>query len=214
MTNKKFISRLGELHIVFAMLKCIGKYIEDSGLDRLFVEAGLYGQSTLSQVLNGKRMKRAMETHLTMYLAPYCVYLRALKLKGHKLPTETIKSEINLFIDAETKDDFKHYQNNLVSCLAECSQLLSKFDDCLIYQSRFLRNYMNMVQVLLLFTSASRQGLWELHFYSLNEMVNYFFAHDQINYPRLSPVCLVTISQLQESDPDAWCYLKENFAIA
>ena len=48
------------------MLKCIGKYIEEGGLDRLFVEAGLYGESTLSQILNGKHMKRAMEVHLTM----------------------------------------------------------------------------------------------------------------------------------------------------
>ena len=100
------------------MLKCIGKYIEESGLDRLFVEAGLYGESTLSQILNGKHVKRAMKAHLTMYLT-LCVYLRAFKLKGHKLPTEIIKSEINLLIDAETKDDFKHYQNNLVSCLAD-----------------------------------------------------------------------------------------------
>ena len=184
-----------------------------SGLDRLFVEAGLYGESTLSQILKGKHMKRAMEAHLTMYLALYCVYLRALKLKGHKLATGTIKSEINLFIDTETKDGFKHYQNNLVSCLAECSQLLSKFDDSLTYQSRFLGNYMNMFKVLLLFTRATRQGLWELHLYSLNEMVNYFFAHNQINYARLSPVHLATMSQLQESDPDVWCYLKENFAI-
>ena len=38
--NEEFIFRLGELHIVFAMLKCIGKYIEESGLDRLLVEAG------------------------------------------------------------------------------------------------------------------------------------------------------------------------------
>ena len=45
-------------------------------------------------------------------------------------------------------------------------------------------------------------------------MVNYFFAHDQIKYARLSPIYLATMSQLQESDPDAWCYLKENFAIA
>ena len=118
-----------------------------------------------------------------------------------------------MFTDAEAKDDFKHYQNNLVSCLAECSQLLSKFDHSLTYQSRFLRNYMNMVEVLPLFNRASRQGLWELHLYSLNEIVNYFFAHDQINYARLSPVYLATISQLQESDPDAWCYLKENFAV-
>ena len=135
--NEEFIFRLGEWHIVFAMLKCIGKYIEESGLDRLFVEAGLYGESTLSQILKGKHMKRAMEVHLIMYLALYCVYLRVFKLKQHKLSTETIKSEINLFTDAETKDVFKHYQNNLLSCLAECSQLLSKFDDSLTYQSHF-----------------------------------------------------------------------------
>ena len=82
---------LRELRIVFAMLKCIEKYIEENGLDRLFVEAGLYSESSLSQILNGKRMKRAMEAHITMYLALYCVYLRAFKLKGHKLPTEAIK---------------------------------------------------------------------------------------------------------------------------
>ena len=92
------------------------KYIEESGLDHPFVEAGFYGESTLSQILNGKHMKGAMEAHLTMYLALYCIYLRAFKLKGHKLPPETIKSEINSFIYAETKDDFKHYQNNLVQC--------------------------------------------------------------------------------------------------
>ena len=108
-----------------------------------------------------------------------------------------------MFIDNEIKDDFKYYQNKLVSCLAEWSQLLSKFDDSLTYQSHFLLNYMNMVEALLLVTRASRQGLWELHLFSLNEMVNYFFAHDQINYARLSPpVYLATMSQLKESDPD------------
>ena len=56
--------------------------------------------------------------------------------------------------------------------------------------------------------------MWELHLYSLNEMVYYLFSHDQMNYARLSHVYLATMSQLQESDPDAWCYLKENFAIA
>ena len=71
-----------------------------------------------------------------------------------------------------------------------------------------------MVEVLLLSTRASRQRLWELHLYSLNVIMNYFFAHDQINYARLSPVYLATMSQLQESDLDTCCYLQENFAIA
>lgn len=34
-----YVFRLGELHTVFAMLKVLGKYIESSGLDTLFVEA-------------------------------------------------------------------------------------------------------------------------------------------------------------------------------
>ena len=42
-----FVFRLGELHTVFAMLNIIGKCIEESGLDRVFVESGIYGENTL-----------------------------------------------------------------------------------------------------------------------------------------------------------------------
>ena len=41
--KQNFVFGLGELHIVFAMLKCIGKYIEGSGLDSLFLETGICG---------------------------------------------------------------------------------------------------------------------------------------------------------------------------
>ena len=54
--NENFVFRLGELHIVFAFLKTIGKYIECSGLDQIFVEANIYGSTTLDQILNGKHM--------------------------------------------------------------------------------------------------------------------------------------------------------------
>ena len=52
-----FIFLLGELHTVFAMLKVIGKCIEESRLDRIFVESGIYGENTLKQTLGGKHMK-------------------------------------------------------------------------------------------------------------------------------------------------------------
>ena len=41
------VFRLSELYTVFATLKVIGKYIEESGLDRIFVESGIYGENTL-----------------------------------------------------------------------------------------------------------------------------------------------------------------------
>ena len=54
--RNNYIFRLGELHIVFAMIKVLGKYIENIGLDRLFIEPGIYGETTLGQIINGKHM--------------------------------------------------------------------------------------------------------------------------------------------------------------
>ena len=48
------------------MLKVIGKYIADSGIDRLFIESGIYGSTTLGQIMEGEHMQRAIEAHSTM----------------------------------------------------------------------------------------------------------------------------------------------------
>ena len=42
----KFVLRIGELHTVFSALKAIGRYIECSGIDQLWVEAGMYSPTT------------------------------------------------------------------------------------------------------------------------------------------------------------------------
>ena len=45
---------MGELHVVFAVLKAIGKFIDNSGLDQAFIEAGIYGPSTMEQIKRRK----------------------------------------------------------------------------------------------------------------------------------------------------------------
>ena len=64
-----FIFRLGELHIVFAFLKVLGKYINCSGLDQILNDIVIYGPTTLSQILNGKHMKQGFEAHMILYLS-------------------------------------------------------------------------------------------------------------------------------------------------
>ena len=51
------ILRPGELHIVMAQLKTIGTYIENSGIGMAWIEADLYGPSTVSQILEGNHIK-------------------------------------------------------------------------------------------------------------------------------------------------------------
>ena len=42
--DKFFVFRMGELHVVFCVLKCLGKLIDGSGLDKAFHEAGKFAQ--------------------------------------------------------------------------------------------------------------------------------------------------------------------------
>ena len=44
-------------------LRCLGRTIEDSGLDASWVEAELYGSVTVQHILNGKHHNRAIEAH-------------------------------------------------------------------------------------------------------------------------------------------------------
>ena len=73
---EKIVFRLGELHIVFVMLKVIRKYVDCSSIDRLYIEGGIYGQTTLGQIIDGKHMKRCIEAYVTMYLALFSKFLQ------------------------------------------------------------------------------------------------------------------------------------------
>ena len=106
-------------------------------------------------------------------------------------------------------------QVELVQNIFKESGILTKiysFGDALENQGHFFMNYMVMVENLLLFIRASREGLWILHLGSLNDFAKYFFAHDQLNYARLTPLYLADMTKL-EDDKDTWDYLKENFSV-
>ena len=57
---------------------------------------------------------------------------------------------------------------------------------------------MDMVAILLQYTRAQRDGIWELHLYSFSLMLPYFKRYDQLNYVRWGPVYLVEMHQLPE----------------
>ena len=200
---------------MFAMLKVLGKYIDGSGLDKVFTEAGVYGETTL----DGKHMKRAVEAHL-MYLALSRFYFRDWFSQNeecfHNL--DDLREELKYLssLSYERRNAIKISSERL-SQLLETSELFEKFEEfekSLKQQGRHLRNYMSMCECLLLFIRSSRQGIWNLHLSSLNCFVKYFFAHDQINYTRLTPLYLADMLQLKGSDRKTWDYLNKKFSVS
>ena len=80
------------------------------------------------------------------------------------------------------------------------SELKRQFDLSLLNQARSYQNYMDLFEVILLFTGASRKQSWELHLQSLNFLCPYFFAFDMLNYARITSVYLAQMYELKEKD--------------
>ena len=90
---------------------------------------------------------------------------------------------------------------------------IQTFDKQLKGQAKFYRNFMSMFEVLLLFIRANRQRDWLFHLDSLHQMIPYFFAHDQLNYARLSPVYLSEMATLENEESCTWNFFMEgNFS--
>ena len=64
----------------------------------------------------------------------------------------------------------------------------------------FWNSYLRMVEVLINFLRATREGNWSLHLECIKEMLPWFFAYDHTNYARYLPVYLAHIITLPESE--------------
>ena len=91
---------------------------------------------------------------------------------------------------------------------------LNDFGKKFEHQSKFLWNYIKIFELILLFLRGTRQSNWDLHLAALDQFAKYFFAFDQINYAKLTPVYLSQMYALKDSDPETWSFFKDgNFCI-
>ena len=118
----------------------------------------MYGPATVKQILEGRHVRRAIETHVVITqlcgsLASACTYvdvIKSLEVIEKMTQFESQVSQKTLFI--------------------------------------VMHQYMQMVMVMLQFIRSVRTGDWNLHLLSTKTFVKYYFAHSKLNYARMIPV--------------------------
>ena len=71
--------------------------------------------------------------------------------------------------------------------------------------------YLQMVKILLMFTRAQRDGIWELHLLAFKRMLPYFHRYDHTNYASWGSVYLAEINQLPHDILET--FYRDNFVI-
>ena len=139
-------------------------------------EAGVYGPTTIGQIFEGKHMKRGMEANMIIFLPLYKVYADNVLQRYPDLRQE-MSSKLNQLSTDINSMDLDSANNHLNKINAEAKVILkifSTFDESLDQQALYLRTYMVMYEVLLLFVRASCGKNCELHLSALDKMVPYF----------------------------------------
>ena len=150
------------------MLKVLGKYIIDSGLDDIFNETRIYGPTTLGQMIDGKHMKRSLEAYLALYLASSTkLFENVLNFDNEKWTELNYLRLTNSFLDLQKSQNDEYFKiHNLLTKVLNSSEFLnqhSAFCYSFTYQAKYLYNFMKVSEILILFILASRQNEWNLH---------------------------------------------------
>ena len=185
----------GELHIVMAQLKTIGAYIKNSGIDMAWIEADLYGPSTVSQMLEGNHIKQSESANLVTLQSFFTLYPEAFLTQE----ADPCKERLTQFAGQlkevcssgeKWKIPEKHKEKVEAVESMVIMERMAEFDRRHINNPMFkvFCQYKCMVLEMMMFTRAVRTANWNLHLQSLEIFTWYFFAHDHVNYARIIPL--------------------------
>ena len=199
------VIRLGGFHIALNYLALIGKVFQESGLEDVFIESGLYGSSSTMALLQGKSYNRrirghklVMEALLRLQWEAFCSWIK----KGGgvddtedegSLNLDLVNSVVERYRAATSSEEKKEAYHVLCNSTKHVGNLFKFWD-----------KYIEMVLLLLKFIRAEREGDWEQHLKVTTKMIPYFFAMDRLNYSRWLPVCTMDMRHLQKTALDVY----------
>lgn len=222
---ERLVVRMGGFHIALNFLSVIGKKFQDSGLEDVLTESGIYGSNTTLSLLKGKTDNRGVRAHklvmealLRLQWQAFCKWVSKEREAERLEAVDVVQVETNLnkLKVTTAKEERKEAFDVLCDSLENLSKLFCRFkreSSSQLFQ--FWESCISMVQVLLRFIRAERQGNWKLHLESTADMVPHFFCMDRPNYSRWLPVYLADMRLLEESAADVhYEFMQGNHAVS
>lgn len=174
-TSREFeglVLRIRTFHLQKNFLRCLGQYIEGSGLDNILIEANVYGINSLSSILKGTQYNRGVRAHKLLYetirsiqFSEFIEYMNFSKdnLQQLHFCLETIRKVIVDKDHSGLIDKYNEHKRILTDFLTEFSEFLHLKSSSKNEIFKFFNNYCEMVEILLNSIKADRSNNYELH---------------------------------------------------
>jgi hypothetical protein len=182
----------GAFHISLCAIRCLGKTVENSGIDEAWLKSGLYSGVVVNHIINGNHYNRAVEAHeTTLQVLADLWFEEFFKEMPHV--RDALVGSIDKLTEAFGIQDKvsrdmavqEAHQNMMI--ITESLNLEKQLDDFDRRHSVFpmycwVRMYMCQVLTLLAFHRSVKQPNFLLHLASLEDLATYFFAYNRLDY--------------------------------
>jgi len=218
--NLHIVCRLGPFHTMMSFLGSLGSLMAGSGLAE--VMECCYGRNTVSQMLSGKAVKRAVRGHFLVDSALRILLLRHVVNQG-SLEADTVGTSPESALTVDELNELNQLYTNTVRhncnvtevesshCLQRLAELMCGLESDLAKKSRTASlwlQYCHYVDVLRSFIRAERMGDWARHLSSVTQMLNLFAATGHNNYAKSARLYIERMMKLSGEHP----WLQTKFA--
>lgn len=216
---KGMIIRLGGFHILMSFLGCIGHLMGGSGLRELLEL--VYATNTVTHMLSGKAVARAVRGHLLIDAALHSLLCskamgvdpeeqnvnEELEEQGQyseqftsnpniKILSDLMEQALSETISTEELDN----DSDLIALHLKLEEVKTSLQD--LKTSKLWIQYLRMIDLLRKFMKGERMGDWSLHLQCLHDMLPFFASSGHNLYLKSVYLYLQKMSRLEKQHPE------------
>ena len=195
------VLRLGAFHTTMTALACMGKRFRDAGLQDILIESDIVAVGSVNGVMNGHHYNRSIRCHKLMAEALHVLrwdsFLETVSEEDAERYGEMVKCLYSSFPSQQYTDLLKG---------SSFQGMVKAYDNFIQDRSNdvtfaFWTSYLEMVEDVLLFIRATRDGNWSLHLAAVRALLPWMFAYNRTNYSRYLPVYWFEMNNLATTNP-------------
>lgn len=214
--------RLGSFHTATNFLGVLGSHFAQSGLADIWIEAGVYSECVAQKIMQGKSWNRAVRAHKLTMEAMWRVLFRTFRIWHDHNQKRSIEDATKYATQIASTFKAKDYENTSATvqeCVDHVDDLVNDINQ--FYEENasnatlmFWKQYIDLVETLLLFVRADRKGDWTLHLSTFKSMLPLMIMYDHTNYARWGVIYLLDMLQLEHTAPSVYQeFLAGNFVV-
>lgn len=213
------VLRLGGFHLLMNYLGAVGKFMTGSGLRTLLVSSQIMLEGTANKILSGKGYYQAINAHMRVHegmlslwwtaFENYCVERDVEDELGTFAELGENITVLNEFLITKDKAQILETLSKMRSCLSKLKTAINEFNRIRseFKTHAFWMKYVSMIETVLLYIHAEREGVWNEHLAAVSSMIKIIAAADHHKYVKAIVTYLDDMRSLPETAP----YVEEQF---